>query len=59
MERGIRFSVEKPVAVLTVPRTVIHSRSFESLISKHKKRTPYRCPFFMAEREGFEPSERY
>ena len=29
-EGGIRFSAEKPVAALTVHRTVIHYRSFES-----------------------------
>ncbi len=58
-ERRIRSVTTEPVAVLTVPRTVIHYCSHRIPFRSHKNKrsTPMRCFFYLAEREGFEPSK--
>ena len=49
----------KPVAALTVHRTVIHYRSFESHKKSKEKTVISSQPFLLEERMGFEPTVRY
>ena len=55
--RWIRFSAEKPLAALTVHRTVIHYRSIRIHSLKIKKHITDVMCFLMVEGDGFEPSK--